>query len=291
MVRSPFNGSRITQLVAAFAVAAAISAGSALAQGSTGPDPREARPERPTVATHAYEVAPGIVELEVGWQWQRPDPHSTLLSVPALFKIGLADRLQLDIQPGWVRTGQAETTHSGPGDLVVGLKWRVADAAFLVGDLAVQSTVKLATGSLAQDTGTGTTDLSLLLISSHSFGDLEVDINAGYTRRSGDGSAAPKHATLWTVSAGRPIAGNLGWVAEVFGYPGTSGPSGAPPVVAFLTGPTLTITRSLVFDAGAIFDVTGFGGTAIYGGATWNIGRLWTPVRSSPSVTLSKSRR
>ncbi len=247
----------------------------AAAQSASAPDPREAKPERPTVATHAYEVAPGIVELEIGGQRQRPDPNSTLLSVPALFKIGLADRLQLDILPGWVRTSQDGTVQSGVGDLAVGFKWQVAEAAPILGDFALQSTVKFATGSVSLGTGTGTTDLNLLLISSHSFGDLEIDINAGYTRRSGDGSTAPRDAALWTCSAGRPIAGSLGWVAEVFGYPGTSGPSGTRPVVAFLTGPTFKVERSLVLDAGAIFDITGFGGTAIYGGATWNIGRLW----------------
>jgi len=39
---------------------------------------------------------------------------------------------------------------------------------------------------------------------------------------------------------------------------------------------------SLVLDAGATFDVEGFGGTAVYGGMTWNIGRLWR-ASSSPS--------
>ena len=45
--------------------------------------------------------------------------------------------------------------------------------------------------------------------------------------------------------------------------------------MAFLTGPTFTVRGPLVLDAGAIFDITGFGGTAVYGGLTWNVGRLW----------------
>jgi hypothetical protein len=31
-----------------------------------------------------------------------------------------------------------------------------------------------------------------------------------------------------------------------------------------------------VLDAGVILNVRNYGGTAIYAGATWNIGRLWT---------------
>lgn len=287
LLRSRADKIRVVRLAVVFAAAAT----GAAAQSTQATDPREARPERPTVATHAYAVAPGIVELEIGGQWQRPDPHSTLVSVPALFKIGIADRLQLDVFPGWVRIEQNSTARSGLGDIIVGLKWQLAEDVPVVGDFAVQPTVKFATGSAAQGTGTGTTDLSVLLISSHSFGDLEIDINAGYTRRSGDGATAPKSATLWTVSAGHPVTASLGWVAEVFGTPGTAGPSGSGPLVAFLTGPTLGIDRSLVLDAGAIFNVSGFGGTAIYCGATWNIGRLWTPVSSAPAAAQPLARR
>jgi hypothetical protein len=117
--------------------------------------------------------------------------------------------------------------------------------------------------------------VNLLAISSHQVGAVSVDANVGYTRLGGDGSAAPQNSTLWTVSLGIPVAGQLAWAAEVFGYPGTSGPSGGPPVAAFLTGPTFTVRSSVVVDAGAIFDIEGFGGTAVYGGVTWNIGRLW----------------
>jgi hypothetical protein len=279
-----FRGIRLALVFAA-------AASGAMAQTTQAPDPREAKPERPTVATHAYAVAPGIVELEIGGQWQRQDPQSTLFTVPALFKIGLANRLQLDIFPGWVRTSLDGMAQSGMGDLLVGLKWQLAEDASLVGDFAVESTVKLATGSAARGTGTGTTDANVSLISSHSFGDLSLDVNAGYTRRSGDGTAAPKNATMWTVSAGHPVTGSLGWVAEVFGYPGTSGPAGSGLVVAFLTGPTLAVDRTFVLDAGAILNVSGFGNTAIYFGATWNIGRLWTPMPPAPGAAQTQARR
>jgi hypothetical protein len=54
-----------------------------------------------------------------------------------------------------------------------------------------------------------------------------------------------------------------------------------------LTGPNLTVTPSLVLDAGAILDIEGFGGTAIYAGVTWNIGRMW---RASPQPSLAPFR-
>jgi hypothetical protein len=173
---------------------------------------------------------------------------------------------------------------------LVGVKWRVADAAPVLGDFAVQATVSLPTGNSAAGFGTGSAGLNLLAISSHQFGRVSVDANAGYTRLGGDGSIAPQNSTLWTVSAGFPVAGRVGWAAEVFGYPGTSGPSGAPPVVAFLTGPTFSVSPSVVLDAGATFNIEGFGGTAAYVGLTWNIGRLWR-TSQQPSADLAPPKR
>ena len=247
---------------------------SAFAQALDPPDPREAKPERPTVATHAYAVSAGIVELEAGFQWQRPAPASAQFIVPVLFKIGLGKRIQLDISPGFARVGADGVVGSGPSDTVVGIKWQVAERLPLLADVAIQPTLKLPTGSVEKGTGTGTTDASLVLISSRSIGAVALDINVGYTRRSGDGSATPTDATMWTISAGFPVKGSLAWAAEVFGYPGTSGPSGSGPVVAFLTGPTFKVQRSVVLDAGVIFDIKGLGGTAVYAGVTWNMGRL-----------------
>jgi hypothetical protein len=90
------------RFVAALVLVAAVQCLSdpALAQDPTPPDARAAKPERPTVATHAYTVAPGIVELESGIQFQHPDPASSQFGWATLFKIGLADALQLDVTPG-----------------------------------------------------------------------------------------------------------------------------------------------------------------------------------------------
>ena len=95
-----------------------------------------------------------------------------------------------------------------------------------------------------------------------------------YTRR-GSAAHAPRDATLWTVSAGAPVRGVLGWTAEIFGYPGTGGQTGAAPIVALLTGPVCTVRRWAEVDAGAIVPLAGPQARALYAGGTWNIGRLW----------------
>jgi hypothetical protein len=248
-------------------------------------DPRRAMPERPTVATHAYPVAKGIVELETGVQWQRPTPPVGLLSGPTLFKIGLGRKLQLDLAPGWAWVEEAGQRQAWLSDLVVGLKWQLARDLPILADLAVQPALKIPTGSLRRGTGTGTTDVNVLVISSRKVGPVSLDVNVGYTRRSGDGANAPQQSTVWTAAAAIPIRGGLLWAAEVFGYPGTSGPAGYAPIVAFLTGPAFEIRRSVVLDAGFILNITGFGGTAFYAGLTWNMGRL--PVAAERTARLS----
>jgi hypothetical protein len=226
-------------------------------------------------------VAPGWIELEAGAQRQQEGALSDKIAVPVVLKIGLGSRVQLGIAPAWNRDAQNGRIESGLTDVLVGVKWRLADTAPVLGAFAIQTTVSLPTGNSAAGLGTGSVGLNLLAISSHQFGPVSVDANVGYTRLGGDGSIAPQNSTLWTVAAGFPIGSRLAWAAEVFGYPGTSGPSGSLPIVGFLTGPTFAVRSSLVLDAGAIFDIEGFGGTAIYGGLTWNIGRLW---RSRPQA-------
>ena len=122
---------------------------------------------------------------------------------------------------------------------------------------------------------TGTTDINVLFISSHKLGPVAMDLNLGYTRRSGDGSVAPTSASVWTASFGGPAVGWLGWVGELYGFPATSGPAGADSIVAFLCGPTFQIRKWLALDAGGIIPIAGPQPRALYAGVTYNVGRLW----------------
>ena len=264
------NGTALLLLLFALASPTRVAA-----QANGGPNPHDAQPERPTVATHAFTIAPGWVELELGAQRQTGGALASHLAVPVLVKIGVGTRVQLDVAPAWQRDAENGRIASGVSDTIVGVKWRFTDAAPVVGAFAVQSMVSLPTGSEDQGIGTGAAAINVLAISSHHIGVVALDVNIGYTRTGGDHARAPANSTLWAVAAGLPVAGRLGWAIEVFGFPGTSGPAGAPPVVATLLGPTWTVRRSFVLDTGAIFNVMGWGDTAIYAGATWNVGQFW----------------
>ena len=228
-------------------------------------------PERPTVATHAFTVAPGYLEIETGAERDQLDPRTTGLGFPTVFKIGLADRAQLSIN---APVTKAPGMSTGIGDLSAGIKYRLVDDAPLVGAFAILPSIKAPTGDDNAGRGTGTTDVSIVAISSHKFGDYSMDLNVGYTHRSS--GAVPTSSTLWTASFGGPLAGHFGWTAECYGYPGTGGPFGQAPIVAVLAGPTLLAMESIAVDAGVIIPVKGAQPHALYAGLVYNVGSLFS---------------
>ncbi len=255
-------------------VALALAPGAAAGGESSPEDPHAVQPERPTVATHAHTVAPGWVEIESGLERDKRADGSVGLAASLQTKIGLSRHLQLGLSTPWQHREAGPGSGSGPGDVSAGIKWRLLDHSPGLGDFALLPSVKLATGSTARGTGTGTTDATLLLISSNAVGPVSLDVNAGYTRRSGNSDLAPRDATLWTVSSGFPLRGAFGGVLEIYGLPGTSGTSGERPIVALLTGPAVTPRPWLELDIGLIVPIAGPQPHALYCGFVWNLGRL-----------------
>jgi hypothetical protein len=234
-------------------------------------NPRQVQPERPTVATHAGTVAPGYLEMEAGIERDQYSHATSAFAVPIVWKFGVTTHAQLSVSTPFA----SNDAGSGIGDWALGLKWRLLDDAPILGDFAIQPQIKAPTGSLSRGTGTNTTDASILFISSHDLGGVALDLNAGVTRRSGDGDDVPRTATVWTASFGGTIENNVGWVAEAFGYPGTGGPSGQKGTAAILAGPTLQPAPWLALDAGIIIPLTGPQPHAVYLGGVYNVGRLW----------------
>jgi len=237
---------------------------------STARNPHAVQPERPTVATHAGTVARGWIELEEGGEWDRAADGARSFVAPTNLKLGLAPRAQLNLLFNLIRNPRLSGASLAMGDLTVGVKYRIVDGDRILGDFAVLPALKLPTGAIAA--GTGTTDFSLLLISSREVGPVAVDLNVGQTRRTGDGSDAPKIAGIWTASFGFPVTGPVGGTLEVFGYPRTRGPQATDAIAALLVGPTLLVREWLAFDAGMIVPITGPQPRAFYTGFVWNLG-------------------
>ncbi len=238
---------------------------------STARDRHAVQPERPTVATHAGTVARGFVELEEGGEWDKaPDGTRTFLA-PTNLKIGLGSRAQLNLLVNIISDRAIGGDSFAAGDVTVGVKYRIVDDDPILGDFAILPAIKLPTASQS-GAGTGTTDFSLLLISSHQLGPVAMDLNVGQTRRGGDGTTTPKTAGIWTASFGFPLSGPVGATVEVFGYPRTTGPLATKGIAALLIGPTYLAREWLAFDAGIIAPITGPQPKAIYTGFVWNFG-------------------
>jgi hypothetical protein len=258
-------------LLIALTAGARMAAGQGSGKDSVVRDPHAVQPERPTVATHAGTVARGWVELEEGGEWDKSTDGTRSFTAPTNLKIGLGSRTQLNLMFNILRATSVRGGNLSFGDLTIGVKYRIVDDDRLLGDFAILPALKFPTGQESAGAGTGTTDFSLLLISSRQLGPVAMDLNIGATRRSGDGSRAPIASKVWTASFGFPVLGNLGWVAELFGYPRTTGMAAT---AAFLTGPTFTARDWLAFDAGVIAPITGAQPKAAYAGLVWNLGCL-----------------
>jgi len=224
-------------------------------------DPHAVQPERPTVATHAGTVAPGWFELETGAERDHSDHSASTFSTPTVFKFGIAPRAQFSLGATVVNNDSG----TGSGDLFVGVKLRLVEDAPVIGDFAILPAITFPAGSVERGFGNGKRQSGLLLISSHQFGDVAMDINLGYEGR----HAWPQHAAVWTVSFGAPIRGRLGWTLEGFGFNTDSGRT-----AALLTGPTYQPAKWLSLDTGLIVPLHGPQPHALYAGAVCNVGRF-----------------
>jgi hypothetical protein len=262
-----------TCLTVVFALTAVTGESAIVAQASpdsTARNPHAVQPERPTVATHAGTVARGWIELEEGGEWDKLPSGHRLLVAPTNLKIGLARRAQLNLLFNLISDQALSGGSLATSDLTVGLKYRILDSNPILGAFALMPAVKFPTASLRG--GTGTTDFSLLLISSHQIGQVAMDLNLGATRRSGDGTVVPRTAGVWTASFGFPLDGPLGATVEVFGFKRTTGPAGSLATAALLVGPTFLLREWLALDAGGIIPLSGPQARALYTGFVWNFG-------------------
>ena len=217
---------------------------------------REVQPERPTVATHAGTVAPGFLEVEWGGELS---PGSNL-SLPVYFKLGMRERLQLGLL---VPVSDTRLRGVAVGDMQVALKVRVTDNHPVLGDFAIQPSLSLPTGS-----GIDGSQYAVLLISSHEFGKLAVDINAGL--QVSTTSTSDRQEWLWMLSLGAPFTGKWGWVGELSGT-GTTGSS----TTQLLAGPTYRLHSWFALDAGVIAPARPTGDVRFYVGGVTNTGRVF----------------
>jgi len=224
--------------------------------------PHAANPERPSVATHAYTVAPGYMELEQGVRAQGFGNFRDQTSWEFNLKIGVARPVQLGLfGTGYNRTGEG----NGVGDVGVALKLRRDLSS--THTVALVPAVTLPSGDQSLGLGAGRVLGSLLAVWSFELGGLlRTDLNAGPV---GIGAGRPQ--VLGTASFSRAL-GRWGVAAEVYGY--TSGGAG-PGQGGLLGAVTLRPAVWLVVDGGGVVGVGALARDQLFLGMTTNLGRIF----------------
>ncbi|MBM3908878.1 MAG: hypothetical protein FJ363_12495, partial [Gemmatimonadetes bacterium] len=163
-------------------------------------DAHRARPERPTVATHAFPVARGRVEIESGVAAADGGP-----SAVALIKTGIASRLQLSLSVE--RSFQRESA-AAESPRFAGVKWQLGAPRDGWPSFALMPGVTASRGPRAATE----TALSLMAIATQALGPVGVDVNLAATRLDDARGPTPY---LWAVAATIPLAGPVAWGLEL----------------------------------------------------------------------------
>jgi hypothetical protein len=235
----------------------AARAGDAFAQS-----PRAANPERPTVATHAYAVAPGYAELEQGVRWFGVGSLTEGTAWDWNLKIGLGR----GVQAGFFGSAYPDTdAGSGVGDVGWTVKWQraLSDAQAV----ALVPAITVPTGDAGAGLGAGRVLGALTGVYSADLPNgLHLDLNAG---PAGLGAGRPQ----WFASVGLAGArGRLAGATELFLF--TAGAAG-PRQRGFLGAVLVTLAEWAIVDLGG---VVGWGGGTpdqVFVGLTSNFGRLF----------------
>jgi hypothetical protein len=224
-------------------------------------DPRAANPERPTVATHAYAVAPGYVELEQGLSARGRSSLGEQTSWDLNLKIGLTPYLQLGLYgPTYLRTDAG----TGVGDFGAALKVRGTVSPAVAA--AVVSAISVPTGSETKGLGAGQVLGSIVgVVSAELGGGFHFDANAGPT---GIGAGKPQ----WFGSVGLSRGfGRLSVATELFGF--ASG--GAGPAQSGALGSVLvTLAEWAIADVGGVLGLSDASPNQLFVGLTTNFGAI-----------------
>jgi hypothetical protein len=223
--------------------------------------PRAANPERPTVATHAYPVAPGYAELEQGARVFGVDGFGEATAWEFNLKLGVTRGVQL----GFFGTGYLRTVNAtGLSDLGVSVKLgrTLSDRAAV----ALVPGIILPTGNATRGLGAGRLLGSVVGVYSADWTPtLHFDANAGPV---GIGEGTPQ----WFTSVGLARGGTVGIATELFDVTGgTAGPRQRGVLAALL----VTVDERVVVDVGGVVGLGEQTPDHLFLGLTTNLGRIF----------------
>jgi hypothetical protein len=214
-------------------------------------------PCRPTIACTADFVPPGTFEVEAGYLYKRAATGDTQRSSPLLLKLTLATWLQAQVGTNGYTVAQGEMPARFLDDVIVGLKFHLADQTATRPSLALSGAVSLPTFT-GQEGYSRTYDAFFLAYGSKDVGPIHGDLNVGLDVWRLGSAPLPQEFVALALSA--DLVAPFGVMAEGYAF------SSAAPVATrdggFLFAFTHTPKRWLMFDLGG--DVGFFPATRAY---------------------------
>jgi len=230
------------------------------------PDQLVAVPNRPTFASTAETVKPGVFEIEYGMEaaWKHQNINGVL-------KFGLFKNMEL-----WFTNHHLERDSgvAGVGDSAAGFKYKFYNQTKPLPSISIFYLAEIPTATAA-NLGTGAMGHSLQLLVSKDFGKHHFDVNYGpnFVGRP-DGSGGFDRQYFSALSYSHPIRGKWAWTGELAGF-SRANPEN-PGSMILLASALYSVSPRLVIDCGGYFGVYGnFPTFTFAAGVTYSVADLY----------------
>ncbi len=226
-------------------------------------------PNRPTLASTAEMVQPGIFEIEYGIE--AADAHQ---NINGLVKWGAIKSLEL-----WFLNNPIERDSgtAGAGDSGAGFKFKLFPQKNRRPTLSFRYVATIPTAR--PQLGAGAMQHLAQLLLSKDFGKHHFDVNEGVQFVGRPGSSGFDRHYFTALSYSHPLTGKWAYTAEVAGFSRANAAN--PATLTLLAAPTYNFSSRLVFDGGAY--VAAYGNlprVTFFLGLTYSVADLYHHHRS-----------
>lgn len=237
------------------------------------PDEITAVPNRPTFASTAEMVRPGVLEVEYGFEAAKGHQN-----INGLLKWGAVKNLEM-----WFLNIPIERDAgtAGLGDSGAGFKYRVFAQTKILPRFSVLYVATIPTARVKL--GAGAVGHSVQLLASKDYGKHHIDVNEGveFVGRPGPGGFDRNYFSAFSYS--HPIHEKWGYTAEIAGFSRTN--AATPATMTLLGAVTYNARSRLVLDGGAYYAVYGqLPRITFFGGITYSVADFSRRHRNPASV-------